>query len=235
MPPSACSNRPMERLVAPVNAPFSWPKSSLSIRSRGNGRHVDGDERAVLALAVVVQRARDQFLAGAGLAGDHHRQIGLHQARERAVDLLHRGRTADERHALDLLDVRLARRAGLRLAQRAPDDGDQFLQVEGLGQIVIGAAFGRLDGGHERVLRAHDDDRQVRPQLLDARQEFEGVFVRHDDVGDDEVALPGLHPTPERRGVSGDAHLIAGARQRLVQNSPDGRVVVGNKNIARSP
>ena len=28
-------------------------------------RHVDGDERAVAALAVVVQRARDQFLAGA--------------------------------------------------------------------------------------------------------------------------------------------------------------------------
>ena len=29
-PPSAFSKRPMRRSIAPVNAPFSWPKSSLS-------------------------------------------------------------------------------------------------------------------------------------------------------------------------------------------------------------
>ena len=33
--------------------------------------HVDGDERAGAALAVIVQRARHQFLAGTGLAADH--------------------------------------------------------------------------------------------------------------------------------------------------------------------
>jgi hypothetical protein len=65
----------------------------------GDGGHVDGDERAVAALAVVVQRAGDQLLAGAGLAGDHQRQIGLHQPGENPVDLLHRRRTADQRHA----------------------------------------------------------------------------------------------------------------------------------------
>ena len=31
----------------------------------GNGGHVDGDEGAPLALAVIVQRSRDEFLAGA--------------------------------------------------------------------------------------------------------------------------------------------------------------------------
>ena len=35
VPPSACSKRPALRCVAPVNAPFSWPNSSLSISSRG--------------------------------------------------------------------------------------------------------------------------------------------------------------------------------------------------------
>ena len=34
-------------------------------------RHVDGDERPVAPLAVVVQRPRHQLLAGAGFAGDH--------------------------------------------------------------------------------------------------------------------------------------------------------------------
>ena len=30
VPPSASSKRPIRFSVAPVNAPFSWPKSSLS-------------------------------------------------------------------------------------------------------------------------------------------------------------------------------------------------------------
>ncbi len=36
MPPSASSKRPRRCWVAPVNAPFSWPKSSLSTSSRGS-------------------------------------------------------------------------------------------------------------------------------------------------------------------------------------------------------
>ena len=35
MPPSASSNLPRRRAAAPVNAPFSWPNSSLSISSVG--------------------------------------------------------------------------------------------------------------------------------------------------------------------------------------------------------
>ena len=66
-------------------------------------RHVDGDERALAPLAVVMERARDQFLAGAGLAGDHHREVGLHQSRERTVDLLHRRRAADQRNVVGLI------------------------------------------------------------------------------------------------------------------------------------
>ena len=35
VPPSASSNRPTRAFMAPVNAPFSWPKSSLSSKSGG--------------------------------------------------------------------------------------------------------------------------------------------------------------------------------------------------------
>src|SRR5207253_1310749 len=35
VPPSASSNRPSRRSAAPVNAPFSWPNSSLSSRVSG--------------------------------------------------------------------------------------------------------------------------------------------------------------------------------------------------------
>jgi hypothetical protein len=59
-------------------------------------RHVDRDERPAAAPAELVQRACHQFLAGAGLAGDHHGQIRIHQAGNRAVDVLHRSGPADD-------------------------------------------------------------------------------------------------------------------------------------------
>ena len=62
-----------------------------------NCRHVDRDERPVAPLAVVVERAGDKFLAGAGFARDHDGQVGLHQARQHPVDVLHRRRSADQR------------------------------------------------------------------------------------------------------------------------------------------
>ena len=46
VPPAAASKRPTRRASAPVNAPFSWPKSSLSTSSRADRRAVHRDERA---------------------------------------------------------------------------------------------------------------------------------------------------------------------------------------------
>ena len=53
------------RFCAPVKAPRSWPNSSALDQLARDRRHVDGDEGAVAALAVFVQRAGDEFLAGA--------------------------------------------------------------------------------------------------------------------------------------------------------------------------
>ena len=195
-------------------------------------RHVDRHERALPALAEVVQHARDQLLAGAALAVDHHGQVGLRQAGEDAIDLLHRRRAADERQllAFDLLRRPLRRAPGL--GQRAADDGDHLVEVERLGQVLVGALLGRRQRRHQRVLRAHDDDRQIGADLLDARDEIEGVLVRHDDVGDDDIALALADPAPQRGGVAGGARRVAGARQRLVEHGADRGVVVGDEDRA---
>ena len=84
-------------------------------------RHVDGDERPLAALAVIMQRLRHQLLAGAGLARDHHGEIRGHQSREGAVDFLHGMGAADER---DIFVLR-ARRIRHRIAwarERASHD-----------------------------------------------------------------------------------------------------------------
>ena len=117
-----------------------------------------------------------------------------------------------------------------RLGQRAADDRGQLLQVERLRQVFVGALLRGADRRHEGVLRAHHHDRQVRPRALDARNQVEGVAVRHDHVGDDDIALAFRHPAPERRRVGGEAHRVAGARQRLVQHRADGGVVVGDED-----
>jgi hypothetical protein len=78
------------------------------------------------------------------------------------------------------------------------------------------------------VLGAHHDHGQFRPLLLDARQDVEHVLVGHDDVGDDQVALPVHHPLEQGGGVARGADLIAEPGEGLAEHQPDGSVVVGD-------
>lgn len=197
-----------------------------------DGGHVDGHEGPGAALAVVVQRARDQFLPGAALARDHGREVGGRQARDGAVDFLHGGRPADQGQLFALAVLAGGHGAGRR-RQGAFHDGQKFLQVEGLGQVFEGPALGRLDGGREGGLRRHHHDAQFRAHALDARHEIQPVLVRHHDVGDDEVALAILDPAPERGGGGCGAHLVARASERLAEHGADGAVVVGDQDGAR--
>ena len=84
----------------------------------GNGRHVDGDERAVLALAIVVQGLGNQFLAGAAFAQNQYVYVGRRHATDRLVNFLHLRRPADDdlRRCLQLFDVLELRRRDRHLA-----------------------------------------------------------------------------------------------------------------------
>ena len=53
----------------------------------GNRRAVDGDERAVGAVAERVQRAREELLAGAALPEQQHRRVRRRRAVQRRDDL----------------------------------------------------------------------------------------------------------------------------------------------------
>ena len=115
VPPSAASNLPSRRATAPVNAPFSWPNSSLSTSSRENAAQLTrrtGRWRAGCG----VDRARDQFLAGARLAAHQHRHIGRRNLVDSLEDAHHRARPPDHVGKatgleLHLLDQRLYARA----------------------------------------------------------------------------------------------------------------------------
>ena len=74
VPLSASSNRPFFGYTAPVNAPLTWPKRFDSSRSGGRLPELTVMNALVGARRVLVQRARDQLLAGAALAVDQDRR-----------------------------------------------------------------------------------------------------------------------------------------------------------------
>ncbi len=105
VPPRASSNRPTRSRTAPVNAPFTWPKSSLSRRSGRKRAAVHGDERPRAREGARVERARDDFLAGPALPGDEDGRVAPVERLDEVDDLAHRRRARDEAvrrdHALE--------------------------------------------------------------------------------------------------------------------------------------
>ena len=76
------------------------------------------------------------------------------------------------------------------------DSARPTIAISSLRSKGFGAAFGRANCGHEGVLRTHHNDRQIGARLPDARNQIEGIFVGHDDIGDDQIAVALRDPAP---------------------------------------
>ena len=156
VPPLASSNLPMRCCSAPVNEPFSWPKSVLSTSSRGiaatftamNGRSPGSPPAARGQIAV--NHPRQQLLAGAALAEDQHRRRQLrhlvHDVRAaRASPWL--GPATNSRSPRSCTSARSVSTRRLR-SWRSSACATVVRSVSGstvLAQEVIGAELDRLD------------------------------------------------------------------------------------------
>ena len=170
MPPCARSNAPTCDRSAPVNAPRSWPNSSLSISVGGSAPQSTTTNGRPCA-AEVVQRSRDQLLARAGLARDQHRDVASRRLRDVRHQPPHHRRATD--HAAERLvavDLDLDR-PGIADAQGRVADPEQgawwdhrALDPQRAGERTVG-----------RAVVDHEDPTRCRPQL--------GVKPRHRGVG----------------------------------------------------
>ena len=228
VPPLACSKRPMRRSVAPVNAPFSWPNSSDSSSSAAIADVFSATNGAVGARRVVVQRARDELLARAGLARDQHRHARARQAADRLEHLLHRRRLADD--ARRRLRGRLLGRSARALPRRARDELDRFVDVERLRQILEGAALIGRHGAVEIRVRRDDDDGDVGIHAREPLHELEPAHVRHADVRDQHVGPAELQRAEELLAGFEGAREHVRLLQRLLEHPPHGLVVVDDPN-----
>ena len=122
--------------VAPVKEPRTWPKSSLSSRLSLSALQFWTTNGRSRARAVVMERAGDQLLAGAVLAGDQHRALAVDDLLEDGEEPLHGRRLADDVGEL------------VAAAELAVELGDaSLLLVDGARELDD-----LLDGGLEQVL-----------------------------------------------------------------------------------
>ena len=165
VPPSAISKRPTRSLLASVNAPFTWPNSSLSKTPSASPPVFTVHQRARGAQRDGVQRLRDQSLAGAVFAGDEDVGVGRADARDHVEHRAHGRRLRDQlRKALGAQRA-ILRLQALPLAQRAAEfdlrleNGGEARVVPGLLDEIARAAAHGLDGQLHAAPRGHHDHR----------------------------------------------------------------------------
>ena len=98
---------------------------------------------------MLVDGPRDQFLAGAALAGDQHDHVLVGDPADGLVDLAHGRAAADDRVADVVVgDGFSATTAGTRIKpaqlEGLADDARELLQVDRLEQVIVGPLLDRL-------------------------------------------------------------------------------------------
>ena len=170
VPPCACSKKPRLRPCAPVNAPRSWPKSSLSISSRGiaaqftrtNGSSRRGLKRWIARLTSSLPVPLSPVMSTLARVGAT-RSICWVQA-------LHRGARAD--HLVARLELGAQLGHGPRepcRPHRVADAHEHPIATQRLLEKIARAELDRQNGVLHRRVPAHDDHGQLTRRFFGAQ------------------------------------------------------------------
>ena len=189
------------------------------------------------ARRVLMERARHQLLAGAALAVDQDGRPARRRLHDQVEDLLHPRAAADDlAEAVGVLLQVLAQHAILGdqppLRERVADDGEHFVVLERLGDVVERAALHRGDGALDRRERRDHQDRQLVVDLLQLVERRHAVHARHHDVDDGGVEGDGAGELEALGGVGGEAHGVALARQQRFEDLAHDLLVVDDQDRA---
>ena len=211
VPLLAVSKRPLRIVMAPVNEPFSWPNSSVSSSVSGSAAQLTLISGCGLRLLARCSASATSSLPvpdspvmrtvasdGATLPMSlKTSSIGL----RRADDALALGRALAELQAkgADL-------RAHVGVLEDAPQGGEQVVDVERLGDVVVGAVLHRLDGGRGAAEGGHHDDLELGVLALQLAEDADPVLVGQLDIHHHEVGqvLGDLLDAPRRRSCRAD-------------------------------
>ena len=132
-----------------------------------------------------------ELLARAALASDHRRGGAVRDLADRVEDLRDPAALADD--VLEaVLRLELAAEVEVLVPEpfpleRVANDQVDFVELERLGDVVVGAEFHRLDRRLRRRDRGDDDDGGVGGDLLGGAEYLHPVHLRHSEIRDDDI------------------------------------------------
>src|SRR5690606_5628762 len=128
-------------------------------------------------------------------------------------------------------DVDLRAGGGV-LPQPQPHPGQQLLEAERLGDVVVGAALEPGDGVGDRVAGREDDDRGRDAQAADGAQHLEAVDVRQPEVEDQQVELAAGGEVDTLPAGADVVRGVAGRPQPLRDEGRDPLLVLDDQDLA---
>ena len=180
--------------------------------------------------------ARDQFLAGAGLAADEDGGVALGHLADHAEHLFERAARADE--AIEIIDValRVAEVVDLVLhaahLERLVDLDLHLLDFERLLHVIERAGPHGFDSRGDRSERGHQDDGGRRVQRLGGLQHVQPATAAHLQVAHDHVKEPLVELFNRGVAVGRLLDVVRRLRKRLREAPTERVVVVRDQNPA---
>ena len=189
----------------------------------------------VVARRQLMQRARRQFLAGAGGTDDENAAVGRRDAIDRLAQLRHDAGTSDQRrrqrrHLLELADFALEAR-GL---ERAVGDQHQPVGLERLLDEVVGAVLDGGDGGFDIAVAGDHHDRNFGVFGFENVEQLQAVELGalQPDIEKNQVRPPGRDGSQRIVRIAGGARDIAFVLQNASDQIADVGFVVDDENFS---
>ncbi len=203
-----------------------------TFRERGT---VKGDERFMFSRAVGVERSSDQFFTGPVFAEDQDGGGGGGDEAKPSDHLVHGWGIADNPFEAELLIELLAKfdigSAESMAFGRFADDGPEFVDVEGFGEVGVGPLLHGGDGGLDGAMPGDDDHLRLGEFLLGFSEDFQTVGSSHHQVGEDDIELLAFDSAKCFLTVGGDGTLVSRPFETVADRVGMSRLVVDDQYL----
>ena len=197
-----------------------------------DGSAIHFDERFLAAARLRIDHARHHFLARTAFATDQHRGSGVRHLLDGVLHLFHPRTGSEESHEIAVAaylvpELRDLGRESL-LLQDFVDAEVEFLRLEGLAQVIVGAEFGGSEDHLRIVLRRQHYNSGIRLDLFDPFQCVQRTHAGGRQIQKDQHRI--VDPEHADRLFPGGrvADVETAARQVGAQEPPHVGIIVNN-------
>ena len=200
----------------------------------GDGGAIDFDERGIVARALAVEGAGDEFLAGAALAGDEDGGLCAGDLADQLAEIFHR--RADALEFVTGVVLFGVAEVGVDLEELVVilgllESDLQLVGREGLEHVVKGAIAHAFDCGFDGAEAGDHDDEGFFGLALEFAQKLGAFAVGKAEVQEDQIeGVPGERFAGGGERVGG-GNVVTLLAQELFKISPDDQVVFENEDF----